>query len=378
MANEPVILIVDDTPANLDVLCNLLIGAGFEVAAATNGSTAVALAERDPPALVLLDIELPGIDGFETLRQLKENRTTRDIPVIFMTARSDSASRLRGLRAGAVDYVTKPFEAEEILARVHVHVELQALHRKLADSHAHVLQENRERAAAQAALTELTRDLEQRVEARTAELGRALRALEEARAELEKANEALQREAAVRASELRDVRGQLESELVERQRSEQERLALQDEIIAVQRASLAELSTPLIPISDTVMIMPMIGTMSEERAQQMLETALSGVHTHGAEVVLIDVTGLKLVDTHVASMLVRTADALRLLGARAVLTGIRPELARALSGLEFDLGDIVIRGTLKGGIAYALDRSTGHGSGVSVQGGASRAARQAP
>jgi DNA-binding response OmpR family regulator/anti-anti-sigma regulatory factor len=376
MANEPLILIVDDNPANLDVLCNLVMGAGFEVAVATDGGTAIGLAEREPPALVLLDIELPGIDGFETLRRLKESPTTRDIPVIFMTARIDSASKLRGLRAGAVDYVVKPFEAEEILARVKVHVELRALHRTLADSHAHLLRENRERAAAQAALTDLTRELEQRVEGRTAELARALRELKEAQTELRKANEALEQEAEARTSELVDVKEQLESELVERERSEQTRLALQDEIIAVQRASLAELSTPLIPITDTTMIMPMIGTMSEERAQQMLETALSGVHTHGAQVVLIDVTGLKLVDTRVASMLVRTADALRLLGARAVLTGIRPELAQALIGLDFDLGDIVIRGTLKGGIAYALGRSRARGSGGSARRGASRGARR--
>lgn len=358
-SSEPVILIVDDSPANLDVLCNLLMGGGFEVAVATDGPTAIELAVREPPTLILLDISLPGIDGFETLRRLQDEPATRSTSVIFMTAHADAATRLRGLRAGAVDFVSKPFEADEILARVKVHVELRALNERLAESNALLLDENRERAAAEAALQALTRDLEQRVAERTADLAGALTALQEAKAELRRANGALAAEAEQRARELRELRERLEAELGERERGELERAALQEEIISIQRASLAELSTPVIPITDATVVMPMIGTMNEERAQQMLEAALAAVHERSTRVVIIDVTGLRLVDDRVASTLVRTADALRLLGAQAVLTGVRGELAQALIALEVDLGDVVIRGTVQGGIAYALGRAEG-------------------
>jgi anti-anti-sigma regulatory factor len=152
-----------------------------------------------------------------------------------------------------------------------------------------------------------------------------------------------------------------------------ERAALQEEVIAVQRATLAELSTPVIPITDTTVVLPMIGTMSEERAEQMLEAALAAVAAHRTRVVIIDVTGLKLVDDRVATTLVRTAAALRLLGARAVITGIRGELAQALIALEVDLGDVIIRGTVQGGIAYALGRpARGGGEPLSAPRGAAR------
>ena len=372
-SRDPVILIVDDNPANLDLLCNLLMGDGYEVAVAMDGPTAVEIAGRELPELILLDIGLPGFDGFEVLRRLREDPATREISVIFMTAYTEAATKIRGLRAGAVDFVPKPFEAEEILARVKVHLELRALNRRLAEGNELLLRENRDRAAAEAALQALAGDLERRVEARTADLGRALADLEQARAELKGANEALAAEAEVRASELRALRERLEAELSERERGEVERAALQEEVIAVQRATLVELSTPVIPITDTTVVLPMIGTMSEERAEQMLEAALAAVAAHRTRVVIIDVTGLRLVDDRVASTLVRTAAALRLLGARAVITGIRGELAQALIALEVDLGDVIIRGTVQGGIAYALGRpARGDGEPLSAPRGAAR------
>jgi anti-anti-sigma regulatory factor len=132
---------------------------------------------------------------------------------------------------------------------------------------------------------------------------------------------------------------------------------LREEIIAVQRATLVEMSTPLIPITNRIMVMPIIGAMNEERAEQLLETALRGVHAHGANVVIIDVTGLKAMDEKVADSLMKTSGALRLLGAHAVITGVRPALARTLLASNVDLASIVTRGTLEGGIAYALERS---------------------
>ncbi|MFQ3680222.1 MAG: hybrid sensor histidine kinase/response regulator [Pseudanabaenaceae cyanobacterium] len=128
---ERPILIVDDNPTNLKVLSKTLTSAGFEVAVANNGTTALKLAAYDPPALILLDVMMPGIDGFKTCERLKEEEITRDIPVIFMTALSETAAKVRGLSLGAVDYITKPFEEEEVLARVRLHMRLNTLARAL-------------------------------------------------------------------------------------------------------------------------------------------------------------------------------------------------------------------------------------------------------
>jgi DNA-binding response OmpR family regulator/anti-anti-sigma regulatory factor len=354
---ERLILIVDDNPVGLDVLSNLLAGAGFEVAAAIDGPTAIELAQRDAPALILLDVRLPGIDGFEVCKRLKADPATASIAVIFMTALVDVESRIRGLSLGAVDFITKPFHDEEILARVRTQMDLHLLTK-------HLLEENAVRAAAESALAGATRELERRVNERTADLGRALGEIERAKGqlselneELRKSNEALVREAEHREEALRELTSRLSLELAERERADQQRAFLREEIIAVQRATLVEMSTPLIPITNRIMVMPIIGAMNEERAEQLLETALRGVHAHGANVVIIDVTGLKAMDEKVADSLMKTSGALRLLGAHAVITGIRPALARTLLASNVDLASIVTRGTLEGGIAYALERS---------------------
>jgi len=125
----------------------------------------------------------------------------------------------------------------------------------------------------------------------------------------------------------------------------------------VQTERLAELSTPVIPIGDRILVMPLIGMMDAARAQQVLEAALDGVKVNRADVVILDVTGVKLAGGNVASTLIGTAAALRLLGAQAVITGIRPEVAQTLIELQIDFGSIVTRGTLQSGIAYAMDRA---------------------
>jgi rsbT co-antagonist protein RsbR len=139
-------------------------------------------------------------------------------------------------------------------------------------------------------------------------------------------------------------------------RVEEERQRLQEEIIRVQAATLAELSTPLIPISDRVVVMPLIGSVDEARANKVLETLLNGVTQRGADIAILDVTGVSVVDTAVANALVQAARAVRLLGARVVLTGIRPEVARTLIELGVELEGLVVRGTLQSGIAFAMGR----------------------
>ncbi|VXD23511.1 Response regulator receiver sensor signal transduction histidine kinase [Planktothrix serta PCC 8927] len=121
------ILIVDDNPTNLSVLSQTLKGAGFAVRVAEDGESALQLVERKQPALILLDVQMPGIDGFETCKQLKSNPKNQGIPIIFLTALTDVENKVKGLSLGAVDYISKPFEKQEVLARVRVHLQLKQL-----------------------------------------------------------------------------------------------------------------------------------------------------------------------------------------------------------------------------------------------------------
>lgn len=130
-----------------------------------------------------------------------------------------------------------------------------------------------------------------------------------------------------------------------------------EETIRVQAAALAELSTPLIPINDQLMVMPLIGSVDSRRAQQVMETLLEGIAANGAEIAIIDITGVPVVDTQVANALMRAAKAVKLLGAKVILTGIRPEVAQTLVGLDINMAEIVTRSNLQRGIAYAMGQS---------------------
>lgn len=121
----PDVLIVDDQPANLKVLSEILKSMGYKIRPALSGKTALSAAEHDPPDLILLDIMMPEMDGFEVCRQLKEHATLRHIPVIFISALDDIHDKIKGFQAGGVDYITKPFQTEEVLARVSTHLRLE-------------------------------------------------------------------------------------------------------------------------------------------------------------------------------------------------------------------------------------------------------------
>jgi predicted ATPase/GAF domain-containing protein/tRNA A-37 threonylcarbamoyl transferase component Bud32 len=184
-----------------------------------------------------------------------------------------------------------------------------------------------------------------------------------ATSEVKRANERLEVEVAHRTEELgranKDLIGakeRLERELVRREQIEVERTTLQEQVIAAQRARLAEMSTPVIPITDDIIVMPLIGTVDRERAQQVLSAALEGAQRHRAQVLILDITGIKQIDTNVAATLLGVAGALRLLGAEAVLTGIAPEIATTLVGLGIDLSSFVTMGTLQSAMDYALRR----------------------
>lgn len=127
------VLIVDDTPANLRLLAGLLDSAGYQVRPARDGRMALSVAQSAPLDLILLDIMMPEMDGYEVCRQLKADERTRAIPVIFISALDDVHDKVRSFSLGAVDYVAKPFQAEEVLARVRSHITLYKLQRDLRE-----------------------------------------------------------------------------------------------------------------------------------------------------------------------------------------------------------------------------------------------------
>ncbi|MGI0495152.1 response regulator [Alkalinema pantanalense CENA528] len=150
------ILLVDDNPTNLKVLSEAIQGNTWKALMATDGESAIEQAEYARPDLILLDVMMPGIDGFETCRRLKANPLTQDTPIIFMTALSETMDKVRGLELGAVDYITKPFQQEEVIARLKLHLQI----------------------------SQLTHTLEQRVQERTAELSQSLSQLQQAQIQL--------------------------------------------------------------------------------------------------------------------------------------------------------------------------------------------------
>ena len=150
------ILLVDDNPTNLQVLYQTLDGLDYKLLIAKNGERALDIANKVKPSLILLDIMMPGIDGFEVCRRLKADALTQDIPVIFLSALSETKDKVRGLDLGAVDYISKPFHADEIIARVNTHLTINKLKKSLAGK-------NKE-------LKDANDLLEQRVKERTAEL----------------------------------------------------------------------------------------------------------------------------------------------------------------------------------------------------------------
>jgi signal transduction histidine kinase len=153
---QNLILVVDDNPANTKVLFDTLREAGHRVLVAKSGEVALERLQSATPDLILLDVMMPGIDGFETCRRLKADAVTQAIPVIFMTALADTEDKTQGFSLGAVDYITKPFQQEEVLARVHLHLQLY----------------------------NLTQGLEQRVRDRTVELESILEQLRQSQLQL--------------------------------------------------------------------------------------------------------------------------------------------------------------------------------------------------
>lgn len=133
---QAVILVVDDTPANLRLLKQMLSSKGYQVKSAPSGILALKYARATPPDLILLDIRMPDMNGFEVIQELKIHEATREIPVIFISALSDIEDKVKAFKLGGVDYVTKPFQEEEVLIRVETHLRLHKLQRCLEHNNA--------------------------------------------------------------------------------------------------------------------------------------------------------------------------------------------------------------------------------------------------
>ncbi len=186
---QDAILIVDDVPENIGLLLEYLSDKGYKILVAENGESAIEQVAFAKPDLILLDIMMPGISGFETCKYLKRQEETKHIPVIFMTALSDSKNIVKGFSIGAVDYITKPIRPEEVLARVKTHLALRKLQKELRDANKY---------------------LEKRVTDRTAELGRMNSALREEVRLREKASKELEKSLA----EVEKLKNRLQDENV--------------------------------------------------------------------------------------------------------------------------------------------------------------------
>ncbi|MGF1589879.1 MAG: response regulator [Pleurocapsa sp.] len=200
--NSHSILIVDDNHNNLEVLSETLSKAGFQVAIAIDGENALEQIQYYKPELILLDVMMPGIDGYQTCKRIKTNPDTFDIPVIFMTALSDTDHKVQGFALGAVDYITKPFQREEVLARVRIQLQLRNLARTLEGQNRMLKKEILQRQRVESSLVKLNQDLEEKVTERTDKLSRTLKTLRQAQVELVQQKKELEVRVEKRTAEL--------------------------------------------------------------------------------------------------------------------------------------------------------------------------------
>ena len=218
------ILIVDDNPTNLAVIVDYLEDSGLTILVSQDGESSLKRAKYAKPSIILLDILMPGIDGYETCIRLKNDVKTRDIPVIFMTALSSTEDKVKGFEVGAVDYVTKPIQPEEVLARINLHLQLRYMTNNLAKKNEILTIEIDKRKVIQAKLNQINHKLQQEVNDRI-----------KAQKALKKLNEELENKVKERTIQLQQSNYQLQQEIVERKQAEEQvRNSLQEKEILLK------------------------------------------------------------------------------------------------------------------------------------------------
>lgn len=203
------ILIVDDNPTNLAVIVDYLEDSGLTTLVSQDGESSLQRAKYAKPSIILLDVLLPGINGYETCLRLKQESETRDIPIIFMTALSSTEDKVRGFTVGAVDYVTKPIQPEEVLARINLHLQLRFMTNKLALQNEMLTAEIGQRKLVQAKLNKINQQLKQEVNERIT-----------AQVALKKLNGELENRVEKRTEQLRQTNDKLHQEITERKQVE--------------------------------------------------------------------------------------------------------------------------------------------------------------
>ncbi len=254
------ILAIDDNPANLHLLGKILKGDGYEVRMAPNGALALSSARREPPDLILLDIRMPDISGYQICEKLKADKKLRDIPVIFISALFDPLEKVKAFSLGGVDYITKPFSADEALARVRIHLEIRSLQIRLEKKNAELRSMNEK----------LKEEIEQRKRAEK-EIVKYQNKLRRLYAEMTVIEE---RERSGMATELHDNIGQqlalLKMKLgaMKRIAYENEAGELYDEICGLTNQALKTTRTLMLEISPTMLydigFEPAIGWLVEQ------------------------------------------------------------------------------------------------------------------
>jgi two-component sensor histidine kinase/DNA-binding LytR/AlgR family response regulator len=203
------ILIVDDNPTNLAVIVDYLEDSGLTILVSQDGESSLKRAKYAKPSIILLDVLMPGIDGYETCRHLKNDPETKDIPIIFMTALSSTEDKIKGFEVGAVDYVTKPIQPEEVLARINLHLKLRYMTDTLVKQNEILTVEVKQRKIIQAKLNKINHTLKQEVSDRL-----------NAQTALKKLNEELEQRVEQRTIQLQESNERLQQEITERKQAE--------------------------------------------------------------------------------------------------------------------------------------------------------------
>ncbi|MBF0118592.1 MAG: response regulator [Desulfobacterales bacterium] len=177
---ESKILIVDDTLQNLQLLTEILTQTGYSVTGAPDGPTALMISMNEPPDLILLDIRMPEMDGYEVCQRLKSDIKTKNIPIIFLSALDELNNKIKGFSLGGADYITKPFQNEEVIARVNTHISFRKMQKQIEEQNIFLQKEVIERRKAEEALKKVNDELEIRIHERTIELLKAKDAAEAA------------------------------------------------------------------------------------------------------------------------------------------------------------------------------------------------------